>query len=399
MLLLVIILFKTFRIGERSMDTTKTKKLMNKYASAMAYIEIEKPDGTKGIGSCFHVGNGVFVTAKHVIEGNIISLIKMTEPVAISVKEYFGDGVTDEYVAEYEKVVSEITKTTPKLQHYQSSLNLKAGPFYHPDPTVDVAIFQVASIHPQTCYVHLGSHLDDWINDSDWRLSEAIVLGYPPIPLTNDPHLVGARAEVNAVVSLYSSKNIHFIISAIPRGGFSGGLVLSEYDFALGLVTQSLVKDYRYEESGFFAVLAIEPIYECLSHYKLLPSIQKVGWDDFWNSYTADYVWKEKDGAEASQLVASIILINDGEKIGIGVCSYDDNIYSEMEALIGGSLIDGYLKNEVHKTYSNYIFEIVTEKITINVHELIKSLMKLCLENGLVTIYDKLTPEITNKSE
>jgi len=40
------------------MDTKLARKLMQKYASALAYIEIEDRGGEKGIGSCFHVGEG-----------------------------------------------------------------------------------------------------------------------------------------------------------------------------------------------------------------------------------------------------------------------------------------------------------------------------------------------------
>lgn len=37
----------------------------------MAYVAVEK-DGEPGIGSAFHVGDGIFVTARHVVEGAII---------------------------------------------------------------------------------------------------------------------------------------------------------------------------------------------------------------------------------------------------------------------------------------------------------------------------------------
>lgn len=378
------------------MDSRTAQSLMQKYANALAYIEVEKVDGTKGIGSCFHVGNGIFITARHVVEGNIITEIKITEPVAITTKEYFDD-ISDEQVNAYENIVGEILRTTPKFKYFQSSLNLKAGPFYHPDPNVDVAIFQVSSVHPKTGVVRLGSHLDDWIDPCSWRLSEAIVLGYPPIPLTSESHLVGARAEVNATVSLYSSRYIHFILSAIPRGGFSGGLALSEHDFALGLVTQSLVKDNRYEESGFFTVLSIEPIYECLSYYKLLPSIQKNRWDDFWNTYSSEYIWKEWASTDYPQLIVSLELIDDGEKIGIGLCSYDKPIFCKMDTFIKEALNSIFTEIKVHETFSKYMFDFVTEELRAKIANILTKLMNICLDHGLVTIIDQLTPELTTK--
>jgi hypothetical protein len=35
----------------------------------MAYVVVVKPDGSEAIGSAFHVGEGVFVTARHIVEG------------------------------------------------------------------------------------------------------------------------------------------------------------------------------------------------------------------------------------------------------------------------------------------------------------------------------------------
>lgn len=49
-----------------------------KYCAAMAYVAVEKPDGSHGIGSAFHVGEGVFVTARHVVEGNQILEVAST---------------------------------------------------------------------------------------------------------------------------------------------------------------------------------------------------------------------------------------------------------------------------------------------------------------------------------
>ena len=369
---------------------------MQKYASALAYIEIEKKDGTKGIGSCFHVGDGVFVTARHVVEDNTISKVELTEPVAVLTKEFFTD-ISDERAKEYEKTLGELRGATPKFKHFQPTLTVADGPFYHPEPMVDVAVFRVPSVHPETAVVPLGSHLDDWIDRFDWQLSEAIVLGYPPIPLTLEPHLVATRAEVNAVVDLHSTRHVHFILSATPRGGFSGGLVLSEYDFALGVVTQSLVRDYRQEESGFFAVLSIEPIYQCLSHHKLLPLVQKEGWDDFWNTYSAYYVNKDKNKKESSQLIVSLEMIEDGEKIGVGVCSYNKPLFLEMDALIKSKLTGKYSEIMVHDTFCKYMYDFSTEEMKAEVRGLLFNLMDVCTQNELVAIHDQLTPQLQIK--
>ena len=375
------------------MDTKAARKLMRKYASALAYIEIEKEDGTKGVGSCFHVGDGVFVTARHVVEDNTISKVEITEPVAVLTKEFF-PGISDVRAKEYDKTVGEILGTTPKFKHFQPTLTVAEGPFYHPEPMVDVAVFRVTSVHPETGVVPLGTHLDDWLDRFDWQLSEAIVLGYPPIPLTLEPHLVATRAEVNAIVDLHSSRHVHFILSATPRGGFSGGLALSEYDFALGVVTQSLVRDHLQEESGFFAVLSIEPIYQCLSHHKLLPLVQKEGWDDFWNTYSVYYVHKKRNEKESSQLIVSLEMIEDGEKIGVGVCSYNKSLFLKMDELIKNTLTGKYSEIVVHDTFYKYMYDSFTEEIMAEIRGLLLKLMDVCIQNELVAIHDQLTPQL-----
>jgi S1-C subfamily serine protease len=44
----------------------------------MAYVAVER-DGKAGIGSAFHVGDGIFVTARHVLENAVVAEIKMTD--------------------------------------------------------------------------------------------------------------------------------------------------------------------------------------------------------------------------------------------------------------------------------------------------------------------------------
>ena len=56
----------------------------------MAYVDIRKLDGSRGIGSAFHVGDNVFVTARPVVENNEIIEIKITEPAGIP-EEYYRD--------------------------------------------------------------------------------------------------------------------------------------------------------------------------------------------------------------------------------------------------------------------------------------------------------------------
>ena len=85
-------------------------------------------------------------------------------------------------------------------------------------------------------------------------------MGFPPIPFSNSPNLVAVKAEVNAVIDKYIGPHPHFIISSVPRGGFSGGPVISEYGFLLGVLTESLIESDKPAEIGFASAISIEPL-------------------------------------------------------------------------------------------------------------------------------------------
>ncbi|WP_338830435.1 hypothetical protein [Bradyrhizobium sp. 27S5] len=294
------------------MDSDKAQELFLSHAPCMAYIAVRNADGDEGIGSAFHVGEGIFVTARHVVEGLEIIDIKPTHVLRLPLKEAVPE-TTDETI----KSATEMYGQAPTWPVFQNSLRLTKGPFFHSDAEIDVAVFGTEGLHPKTPYVKLGRHLDDWIVRTNFVLSELVVLGYPPIPLTREANLIAARAEVNAVVIVAPSSKSHFVVSAIPRGGFSGGLALSEYDFALGLVSSSLTKNHQAAEFGFMAVISVEPIYECLALHKLLPECQKVGWNDFWNTDEWDFVvQRDRLGWE---LMASVSLYNDGKRLYVGL--------------------------------------------------------------------------------
>ncbi|GAB4052726.1 hypothetical protein GCM10028775_35240 [Catellatospora paridis] len=124
---------------------------------------------------------------------------------------------------------------------------------------MDIAIFQVEDIDTRHPYVSLGGHLQDYLGRSDFVLTEAVVLGYPPLPLTTEPTLIGTKAEVNAMVERFDAPYIHFILSTMPRGGFSGGPAISEYGMALGVVTSSLMSGGSPAELGYMSVLTVDP--------------------------------------------------------------------------------------------------------------------------------------------
>lgn len=266
------------------MDSRQAQKLYYQHANALAYLAVRKPDGTEGIGSAFHVGEGVFVTARHVVDGNEIVEIKISEPVGVSSAEFFNEilrvSISEERIQEYDETLGSVTGSPPLFKHFLEPLKMAAGPFFLDSENVDLAIFRTTDVHDAAGVIKLGIHWDDWIYRGLWHLSDAIVMGYPPIPMVNEPTLIAARAEIHTFVVPRHSPSVHFILSTMPRGGFSGGVAIHENGDALGVVTSSLVEGMHPEQLGYFAVLSIEPIVKCLELHGMLPKIQKAHHDE-----------------------------------------------------------------------------------------------------------------------
>lgn len=237
---------------------------------------ITEADGDEGIGGAFHVGDGVFVTARHVVENRTIKEIRLTDADLFHKSKLYPKNEDGSY---------QIDKNSPQMcVNRDGKLDITSGPYFHSNPEIDIAAFLVSGMSEGAHFVPLGGHLDDWVGRSDFVLSRAIVLGYPPVPFTLEPVLVTATCEVNATVDLRSGqgRQLHFILSATPRGGFSGGLAFSDYGFALGVITQSLTHNHAAAEFGFFTTTSIEAVYVCLQENYLLPECQKEGWDGLW---------------------------------------------------------------------------------------------------------------------
>lgn len=259
------------------MNSREAQKLFLKHAAALALIEVQLPNGDISIGSAFHIGEGIFVTAKHVIQGNSISLVRITEPISISFDEFYQDmGLTAEQLQRNAEAQKKVFGHLPRFKRYLKPLDIDGAPLFDSNPSVDLAAFRVRNLHPDVPAVELGWHYDDFICRDVWQLNEAIVLGYPPIPFTREPVLFADKAFINAFTSLRDCEFLHFILSCRPRGGFSGGLALHEEGFALGIITRSLIEGMGGAETGYLAVLSIESIRTFLSKHDLLPESQRI---------------------------------------------------------------------------------------------------------------------------
>jgi hypothetical protein len=234
------------------------------YSRCVGFIDTEDDLGNRGIGTCFHVGEGVFVTARHVVEGRRILEVG-----------FHDFSVTMDLIQDINR--RDLEKPgTPRL--------LK-GPVFHPEPTVDVACLLLDYVPKDI--IPLGGHFDDYLGQYDLLLHRTLVLGHPPVPMTEEPVLVASVGEINALVTLRDRKYVHFLVSSMARGGFSGGPVLVAYNelneesgtALLGLVTDSLVRDHGTPETGFMTVLSMEPVYECLEKTGMLPAAQRMSDD------------------------------------------------------------------------------------------------------------------------
>lgn len=243
----------TFRYWARTQFTT--------YSKCVGFIDTEDSKGDRGIGTFFHVGEGVYVTARHVVEGRRIVSI-----------DFHDLSVFTELIQDFGR----------RGLERPGDVRILEGPIYHPDPTVDVACLRLDYVAAD--FIPLGGHFDDYLGQYDLLLCRTLVLGYPPVPFTVEPFLVASLGEINALITLRDRKYVHFVVSSIARGGFSGGPVLVAYNelnedsgtALLGLVTDALVHDHGATETGFMTVLSIEPIYDCLEKNGMLPAGQKM---------------------------------------------------------------------------------------------------------------------------
>lgn len=202
-------------------------------AGAVAFVAIVDAKGDEGIGSAFHIGNGIFVTARHVIEGATIKEIATTKSAHLS-EEAGG-------------------KTAPPHR-----LEIVDGPYFGPDG-LDVAVFRVDLGDAPLPAITVSQHTDASLGENDLVLSDILVIGYPPIPFTTIPSQVVTLGQINAVVRVRHSPVLHFIASAMARGGFSGGAALDHSGTALALVTESLGHGDMPVETGYMSLLSIEP--------------------------------------------------------------------------------------------------------------------------------------------
>lgn len=232
-------------------------------AQAVAAVIVRLPSGDEGIGTAFHVGDGVYLTARHVLEGNEVLAL---------VPYHRGWLFPDELLVEA-RTGGKLNGVIPMWKLRHPGPHIARGPFFHENDAIDVAAFVAGGIDPNTPLMTLGFHYDDWITDEDWLLTNGTAFGYPPVPTASGPIQLAVTVEVNGVVDTYRDRYVRFVVSGPPRGGFSGGPVFHTRGFVLGMVIESL-EHLGKPEPGFFTVLSIEALHELLEQHALTPECQ-----------------------------------------------------------------------------------------------------------------------------
>lgn len=202
---------------------------------SIAYVTVESSNGSESIGTAFHIGQGYFVTAKHVVDNNQVIEVVITQP--------------NNKIMEYHALpLSEDER--PRV------LKVDLSPVLAESEVDDVAVFRVEHYEGLPS-IQLSSIHDIYQSEDMALLSNVLCIGYPPIPLTNHPFQVVVDATVSALITIRGSNYLSYIVSATARGGFSGGPIINAEGKAIGLVTESLVRDSNAAETGFMACLSI----------------------------------------------------------------------------------------------------------------------------------------------
>jgi hypothetical protein len=121
-----------------------------------------------------------------------------------------------------------------------------------------------------------------------------LVMGYPPVP-TAFPTLVTIRAQVNAIIDQYPIAGQHppphYVLSGIPRGGFSGAPMIVEGgddSFVLGVITTALVSNHSAPETGYMAAVTIESVLQLLHENGLYPGDNRLAVKAFASELTEE---------------------------------------------------------------------------------------------------------------
>lgn len=272
-------------------------------AGAVAFVAVIDQNGDEGIGTAFHIGDGIFVTARHVVDGVTIKEVATTKSVQLT---------------------EEIGGKVVPPRH----LKILDGPYFGPED-LDVAIFRVDLGGVPLPAIAVSDHTDYSLGENDLVLSDILVVGYPPIPFTTIPSQVVTLGQINAVVRVRHSPVLHFIASTMARGGFSGGVVLDYSGVALALVTESLGNSDMPVETGYMSLMTIEPAVD-LAAEMFGFSIHE-GYRGRYNDAVFAAKFTDQTRRSLSSLIydASLYIYDDGRDVYIDINCNDETLQAE----------------------------------------------------------------------
>lgn len=222
--------------------------LYRKYCPSMVRVDLKTADGDFASAAAFHIGDGWLVTARHVIDGGELAGLTAHKYAQVSkLRQVIYPKEEREDVA--------LLETDFSLKHYMTRTHIHG-----------------LADSWKADHIPIGGHLDDWIGD-ELVMTRVLLMGYPRVPQSGEGLLVAVGGEVNAVLDKLGGPNSpSFVISPLPRGGFSGGPVISEHGFLLGVMSEALVRAAEPTELGFGSALSVEPIWGMLMDNDIYPA-------------------------------------------------------------------------------------------------------------------------------
>jgi S1-C subfamily serine protease len=234
------------------MDPDVSQALYERYAGAVAFVEVVDENGDFHLGTAFHIGGGLLATARHVVEAKI-------ERVA----------TTEQSSETFTSVLG-----TQRVETLSTPIEIRdvPAPRFHPDADVDVALLELDGFEgPAVPLVDLDPRPGARV-----ALEPVLILGYPLIPQSVDRPLVATTCEVSAEVQTIDKQRV-LILSAPARAGLSGGPVLAASGSLRGLMIRSLVEqvDGSPEPANRGILAAMEPdaIKTCVKHHGLVERV------------------------------------------------------------------------------------------------------------------------------
>jgi len=88
-------------------------------------------------------------------------------------------------------------------------------------------------------------------------LEDLVVMGYPPVAMTDGPYLLANKGEITARVNRYDNNAADLLISSLLRGGYSGGPAVNQRGNVVGVMTENLYRQTAEENQDRNAALGI----------------------------------------------------------------------------------------------------------------------------------------------